>query len=272
MKKTVLGAAVLMALGSGVAQAAATNTTNNNFTMISAAGGLQGGNNDTAFTWDGTTRTAVVTDGTSNATLSSVSKFSGFLWTAKNVNVYASGTYTFDTTCAPGNPACNAIPAAASYTLTVPAGYLGGHMLFDWGAANTTTSCGVANCNIDVIQLWKVNASWDGTGPASDPFCGELGATTNPATCRANVNNGNTRTTVWSLVSVDTPANVISPSYVGTGEETNLYHGTKMIDGPFIGSSANFNVQAVPVPAAVWLMGSGLLGLVGVARRKKKVA
>ena len=29
------------------------------------------------------------------------------------------------------------------------------------------------------------------------------------------------------------------------------------------------NASAVPVPAAVWLFGSGLLGLVGVARRKK---
>ena len=29
------------------------------------------------------------------------------------------------------------------------------------------------------------------------------------------------------------------------------------------------DVSAVPVPAAVWLFGSGLLGLVGVARRKK---
>ena len=28
-------------------------------------------------------------------------------------------------------------------------------------------------------------------------------------------------------------------------------------------------VNAIPVPAAVWLFGSGLLGLVGVARRKK---
>ena len=31
----------------------------------------------------------------------------------------------------------------------------------------------------------------------------------------------------------------------------------------------NFTITAVPVPAAVWLFGSGLIGLVGIARRKK---
>ena len=30
-------------------------------------------------------------------------------------------------------------------------------------------------------------------------------------------------------------------------------------------------VHTVPVPAAAWLMGSGLIGLAGIARRKKKV-
>jgi hypothetical protein len=28
-------------------------------------------------------------------------------------------------------------------------------------------------------------------------------------------------------------------------------------------------VSAIPVPAAVWLFGSGLLGMIGIARRKK---
>ena len=50
-----------------------------------------------------------------------------------------------------------------------------------------------------------------------------------------------------------------------------------LITGEFAGpgggapkfDAASFEVTAVPVPAAVWLFGSGLLGLVGVARRRK---
>jgi hypothetical protein len=46
--------------------------------------------------------------------------------------------------------------------------------------------------------------------------------------------------------------------------------------GVMPGWSPNFNANLtatpdpVPIPAAVWLFGSGLLGLVGVARRRKK--
>jgi hypothetical protein len=53
-----------------------------------------------------------------------------------------------------------------------------------------------------------------------------------------------------------------------------------LIDGPFpgmipyldIGSGNSMyvtSIQAVPLPAAVWLFGSGLLGLVGLARRRR---
>ena len=55
--------------------------------------------------------------------------------------------------------------------------------------------------------------------------------------------------------------------------------GSPMIDGYFRGLNVNFDIGSgnsltvlsvtqVPVPAAAWLLGSGLLGLLGVARRK----
>ena len=56
--------------------------------------------------------------------------------------------------------------------------------------------------------------------------------------------------------------------------------GSPMKAGPFPLFNANFDITdltitdvdtgVIPVPAAVWLFGSGLLGLVGVARRRKK--
>ena len=58
--------------------------------------------------------------------------------------------------------------------------------------------------------------------------------------------------------------------------------GSPMVAGPFPGFNANFDVTSItvdsidtgviPVPAAVWLFGSGLVGLVGVARRRRKSA
>ena len=78
-------------------------------------------------------------------------------------------------------------------------------------------------------------------------------------------------TTIAGSGLEDNPSGTLPLSDDGIG-------GSPMVAGPFPGFNANFDItsihvdnitSAVPVPAAVWLFGSGLLGLVGVARRKK---
>lgn len=250
MKKTVLVAGLTMAFGASAVQAMGVpvvTTTGNNFSMVGATGGSTGGNNDTVFSWDGTFKSTVANDNSFNATLSSVSKFGGYSWVAHNVNIYGPGSYTFDTGAPTG--AASTATAAPDYNMTVGAGQVGAHMLFDWGATSTTTACGKANCNIDVVVLWNLNQAW-GTSASSGVF-------------KTNTTSTNSTSTVWSGLSVDTDM------------DSNTFNGTAMVDGAFVGQSANFNVMgitaapsAVPVPAAAWLLGSGLLGLVGVARRK----
>ena len=81
---------------------------------------------------------------------------------------------------------------------------------------------------------------------------------------------------VWN-VSGSTYTSTDVAAGAGSGANTPItapdgIPGLVMIDGAFPGFSANFDFVAVPVPAAVWLFGSGLLGLVGVARRRRKAA
>ncbi len=47
-----------------------------------------------------------------------------------------------------------------------------------------------------------------------------------------------------------------------------LVPGSVMGQGPFAGDHMSFS-SVVPLPATVWLFGSGLIGLIGIAKRKK---
>jgi hypothetical protein len=224
MKKSLIAASLAALFSSGVASAytPTVTTTGNNFTMLTATGGGQGGTNDVTFTWDGTYKTAI--DNVSNATLSSPTAFAGAVWTAHNVEIFGPGTYVFDTACAIGNAGGSC--GGPTYTLTVGTGQIGAHMLFDWSTSS----------NIDVVLLWKMNDSWfnvagtylAGTTVVKNGF--NLG-TPNP--------NNNTKNTVWNGVSID------------AGLDGNNWNGTKMIDGPFIGSSANFNVMGITAAPAL---------------------
>ena len=46
-----------------------------------------------------------------------------------------------------------------------------------------------------------------------------------------------------------------------TEDEISAYfYGGRLVDGP---------PTVVPLPASIWLLGSGMLGLLGIARRKR---
>jgi len=87
----------------------------------------------------------------------------------------------------------------------------------------------------------------------------------------------NLNTTTLCTPGTDCIGNALSGGYPFTDDGIA---GSPMIDGPFSGLSVNFDIGSgnsltvlsvtnVPIPGAVWLFGSGLLGLIGISRRKK---
>lgn len=264
-RKIAIAVAVTAALGAGVANAAQVSQSmysfspagaTGNFTMLSPQqapsyggnpGYAFGGTNDVTFTWTGTffnsSSDYTGVGSASNATISSPTLFFGKKWTAHDVQIFGPGTYSFNTALANGG----ANSESGIQTMTVGANQIGAHMLFDWNN----------NLSIDVVNVWSLNGAFSNCDtPTANPTAYNClwSGTTNTV--------GNAASTVFSLHSTD-----------NNGDGTL---GVPMAaGGPFANNNANFNLQgvtvnAVPVPAAVWLFGSGLLGLVGVARRKKK--
>lgn len=192
MKKIALGLALLM--GSGLSHSAtmtsATLTVYDNIGQLvsfdinpvaSVTGSISGG------AWS----------------VSSTDTFLGSPWTAHGGTTFGPGTYAIDTI------------EGGIYNITVGAGQLGGHILWDWSVST----------NIDIINVWDVSAA-------------------------------------GGLIT-----------YTSTDIDGDSIPGIGMIDGPFasVPFSMNFDfATTVPIPPAVLLFSSGLLGLIGISRRKKE--
>lgn len=76
-------------------------------------------------------------------------------------------------------------------------------------------------------------------------------------------------TTTWDVTLVGSTVTLVTldtePNGINGTSFTNIF-GTI---SPVMNGTATGSVSAVPIPAAAWLLGSGLLGLAGVARRRK---
>lgn len=59
--------------------------------------------------------------------------------------------------------------------------------------------------------------------------------------------------------------------FAGVCDGAGVGHANGPAQGTVLIMSGTGSATVVPVPAAVWLMGSGLLGLVGLARRRKSL-
>jgi len=150
----------------------------------------------------------------------------------------------------------------------------------DWFTATSWAS----TLEISGITGWRLpNMDRDGDGNIVD--CGS-GAVT-PELCKDNEygfmywQNGVTSTSqspffdvqpdaYWSgteevIGEIDGAWNLIFNSSGGGDQGI----GDKTAAGLYAWAVYGGDVAAVPVPAAVWLFGSGLLGLIGIARRKK---
>jgi hypothetical protein len=76
---------------------------------------------------------------------------------------------------------------------------------------------------------------------------------------------------VWDVTTNPSGAIILT----STDPDGDGVLGIPMVDGPFIAFSWSYDLvltpQPIPIPPALWLFGSGLLGLIGISRHKKAI-
>lgn len=183
-------------------------------------------------------------------------------------NMYASGSLGLDTTAVIGSQTPMNVDATISGFVDQGAA--------TWGVSSTAVFFGL---NWTASGGSLITAAGD---YALDTTTGAVSAGTGPVaadgTMYFTVGAGQIAGTIdfaWGSSSGIRVVNVWDVNADGSLTATMV---PGMENGPFPNFSAAFNLtspglySAVPVPAAVWLLGSGLVGLVGVARRRKAAA
>lgn len=168
-------------------------------------------------------------------------------------------------------PSAQNVPDSTAFSVDIiagdlPLGTAGGALDFSWNASDMTldsiylaTTDGADSNGGQFLGNWDPVSSFftgvDSTGPGSisglyvgswDGISGLQAIGQLNFTLGTGVSN--------SLISMDAAALGGTWSSYDIGDFTNTYEGAI--------------INPVPVPAALWLFGSGLIGLMGVARRR----
>jgi hypothetical protein len=166
-----------------------------------------------------------------------------------------------------------------------------GEMFVDWGAENISMPCGLQNCDM------PLHIVWDATGLLNAIDYGlQQGDILSGSTLYHDANGDHIQNideqTLLDLNSATPYSSILEDNYYAGLSTTNpdpqgpapLAATSDSMglgaDTPFVGLRGYFDIgsgnsmevvsiSAVPIPAAIWLFGSGLLGLIGVARLKK---
>ena len=144
-------------------------------------------------------------------------------------------------------------------------GCLGGEMELLTAAADPWTNDlfkdGTGKTTLNRTRYWTATPYRDWVDPCIDPAYGvecNIG-TTNPVTGEFIVTDNGNRTGFYWQWGFTGWGGINGPAYKTTLNGTNYRFAWAVHDG---------RVSAIPVPAAIYLFGSGLVGLFGIMKRK----
>jgi hypothetical protein len=174
-------------------------------------------------------------------------------WTAQG-----DGSITHSSTGGnPGGFLRSSDPAAGSNTdAFAPAKFLGDWSAYDNGAGSVSADLTIITANGPHTEGVEFFISGPG-GEASFRF---------PTSAGPSVGTW----TTYTLPISQSDWNITSGNWTSLLSDVQVFRiDLEFISGTEVTGLDNVRLAAVPVPAAVWLFGSGLLGLGGISRRRK---
>lgn len=172
------------------------------------------------------------------------------------------------------------INASVSANFTAEGGSAGGGFELTWDPTRLALNAPPSNVAIGIRTI-QLNQFLNNSGDAGfnvvniDEVAGSLNVTWTTCTLNFGCDSAGTLFDVYDL-----QFSVLADAALGTSPLTlginaisdPWFDGNGLEVGNVSYTGATLDVQEVPLPAAVWLFGTGLVGLAGVARRRNQAA